>query len=124
MASRRKLSICVWALALAVISFGMSADGTRFDRLGHQMMCSCGCNQILLDCNHVGCPSSDGMRKELAASIARGDSAKQTFDWFVTKYGPIVLAAPTTTGFDRVAWIMPYALFFGSIAFTMLIIQT
>ncbi len=24
------------------------------------------------------------------------------------KYGPTVLAAPTTTGFNRVAWIMPF----------------
>jgi cytochrome c-type biogenesis protein CcmH/NrfF len=33
---------------------------------------------------------------------------------FVQKYGPTVLAAPTTTGFNRTAWIVPFAaLFFG-----------
>jgi len=32
----------------------------------------------------------------------------------VQKYGPTVLAAPTGTGFDRTAWIMPFAaLIFG-----------
>jgi cytochrome c-type biogenesis protein CcmH len=27
---------------------------------------------------------------------------------FVQNYGTTVIAAPTTTGFNRVAWIMPY----------------
>jgi cytochrome c-type biogenesis protein CcmH len=27
----------------------------------------------------------------------------------VQKYGPTVLAAPTKTGFDRTAWIVPFA---------------
>jgi cytochrome c-type biogenesis protein CcmH/NrfF len=71
-------------------------------------MCICGCNQILLECNHVGCPDSDGMRNELMAAVSRGDSDSLVEQAFVQKYGPTVLAAPTTTGFDRTAWIMPF----------------
>ena len=82
-------------------------------------MCICGCNQILLECNHVGCRVSDGMRNELMASLTRGDSDSLVEQGFVQKYGLTVLAAPTTKGFDGVAYIMPFAALifgFGSIA--------
>lgn len=96
-------------LCLAV--FGLTGAGdpaTRFSELGHQMMCICGCNQILLECNHVGCPDSDGMRNELTAALSRGDSDSLVEQAFVQKYGPTVLAAPTAKGFDRTAWIVPF----------------
>ena len=30
---------------------------------------------------------------------------------FVQKYGNTVLSAPTATGFNRIAWIMPFVIF-------------
>ncbi len=102
-------------LSIAIFLFiGASDPATRFNELGHQMMCICGCNQILLECNHVGCPASDGMRNELMASVTRGDSDSLVEQGFVQKYGPTVLAAPTGRGFDRTAYIIPFvALFLG-----------
>jgi cytochrome c-type biogenesis protein CcmH len=95
-------------LCVAVIVLGGAGDpASRFDELGHGLMCICGCNQILLECNHVGCPDSDGMRNELMAAVSRGDSDSLVQQSFVQKYGPTVLAAPTTAGFDRAAWILP-----------------
>ncbi|HET7893414.1 MAG TPA: cytochrome c-type biogenesis protein CcmH [Candidatus Sulfotelmatobacter sp.] len=104
----RRLLHC-GVLSLAV--FGLAGAGdpaTRFNELGHQMMCICGCGQILLECNHVGCPSSDGMRNELMTAVSRGDSDSLVEQSFVQKYGPTVLAAPTGKGFDRTAWIVPF----------------
>jgi cytochrome c-type biogenesis protein CcmH len=102
------LSAAVFAL------LGAGDPATRFNEIGHQMMCICGCNQILLECNHVGCPASDGMRNELMASVERGDSDSLVEQGFVQKYGPTVLAAPTNKGFDRAAYVIPFAaLFFG-----------
>lgn len=104
---RRALECAI--LALAVFAFaGASDPSTRFNDLGHQLMCICGCNQILLECNHVGCPDSDNMRNELMAAVGRGDSDSLVEQSFVQKYGPTVLAAPTGTGFDRTAWIVPF----------------
>jgi cytochrome c-type biogenesis protein CcmH len=48
------------------------------------------------------------MRAELVAAVDRGDNDDLTLQSFVQKYGPTVLAAPTKSGFDRVAWITPY----------------
>ena len=96
-------------LALAVFAFlGAGDEGARFNSLGHRLMCVCGCSQILLECNHVGCTYSDRMRGELMAGLDRGENDDLTLQDFVQKYGPTVLAAPTGTGFNRVAWIMPF----------------
>jgi cytochrome c-type biogenesis protein CcmH len=103
------------ALLLGVLLLiGAGDDSARIDRVGHQMMCVCGCNQILLECNHVGCAYSTKMRDELIAAVDRGDNDNTVLQWFIQTYGTTVLSTPTTTGFNRVAWIMPYfALVFG-----------
>ena len=108
-------------LLIAVLAIGLlSADSdARFNKLGHQLMCMCGCNQILLECNHVGCTYSDRMRNELIAGLERGDSDSLVLQGFVQKYGNTVLAAPTTTGFNRVAWIMPFAVFAAALTLTV-----
>jgi cytochrome c-type biogenesis protein CcmH/NrfF len=95
-------------LGLAVLFLGATDSDTRFNTLGHRLMCTCGCGQVLLECNHVGCQSSEQMRTELMAAMQRGGSDDEILNWFVQKYGPVVLSAPTKTGFNRVAWIMPY----------------
>jgi cytochrome c-type biogenesis protein CcmH/NrfF len=99
----------LFTLTLAVFTLlGAGDESARVNDLGHRMMCVCGCNQILLECNHVGCAYSDRMRAELVAAVDRGDNDDLTLQRFVQKYGTTVMAAPTKTGFNRVAWIMPY----------------
>jgi len=111
-------------LCLAVLVFAGAGDpATRFTELGHQLMCICSCGQILLECNHVGCPSSDGMRNELMTQVERGDSDSLVQQAFVQKYGPTVLAAPTTTGFNRTAWIVPFVMLFLGLSLATLVIR-
>ena len=119
-----KLRIAELALIalLAVVFLGADTDA-RFNKLGHQLMCACGCNQVLLECNHVGCTYSDRMRNELSAGLARGDNDSLILQSFVQKYGNTVLAAPTTTGFNRVAWIMPFAVFVVAIILTVWLVR-
>ncbi len=104
---RKRILHCVLLAALCILALGAS-DDARFRDLGHKLMCKCGCNQVLLECNHVGCTYSDRMREELTAALQRGDSDDLVLQAFVQKYGATVLAAPTTTGFNRVAWITPF----------------
>jgi cytochrome c-type biogenesis protein CcmH/NrfF len=105
----RRRALWLTGLFLAVLMLlGAGDESARVNDLGHRMMCVCGCNQILLECNHVGCAYSDRMRAELVAAVDRGDNDDLTLQAFVQKYGPTVLAAPTKAGFNRVAWVMPY----------------
>ncbi len=97
---------------LCFVAFTMLGAGDpsmRYDKLGHQLMCTCGCGEILLECNHMGCPTSPGMIADLHAQVATGLPNGNVLHWFAAKYGPIVLAAPIRGGFDIVAWVVPFA---------------
>lgn len=107
----------VWAKALqlavlcAITLSMLGAGQSRYERLGHNLMCTCSCGQILLECNHVGCPDSARMINELRAQLASGADDAGVMKWFSNKYGATVLAAPIRGGFDDVAWIIPIAVF-------------
>ena len=110
-------------VALLALAFLGADSDARFNKLGHQLMCMCGCNQILLECNHVGCTYSDRMRNELSAGLERGDSDSLVLQSFVQKYGNTVLAAPTSSGFNVVAWIMPFAVFVAAVIVTVWLVR-
>jgi len=119
-----KLRLAQLALvALLAIGLMGAGDDARFNKLGHQLMCMCSCGQVLLECNHVGCAYSSRMRDELAAGIARGDNDSLILQSFVQKYGNVVLAAPTSSGFNIVAWITPFAVFVGAMIVTVWLVR-
>ncbi len=119
----RRIAQLALIAALAMLFLGADTDA-RFNKLGHQMMCMCGCNQILLECNHVGCTYSDRMRNELTAGLERGDSDSLVLQGFVQKYGNTVLAAPTASGFNVVAWVTPFAIFILACGGTIWIVRS
>jgi cytochrome c-type biogenesis protein CcmH/NrfF len=126
MIGNRKWLKGIQAAALAVaVCFSMGAtDATgRYDKLSHEFMCSCGCGQVLGECNHVGCPASPVQLAELKADMVAGMGNKEIMDSFSAKYGATVLAAPTTTGFDLVAWIAPFAVFLAALLGTILLVR-
>jgi cytochrome c-type biogenesis protein CcmH/NrfF len=108
---------------VAFTMLGAGSPSTRFDKVGHKLMCTCGCAEILLECNHVGCPNSSTEIRELHAQMDAGASNQQIFNVFAAKYGPIVLAAPMRGGFDDVAWIVPFAVLILGIAGILLLLR-
>jgi hypothetical protein len=112
------------ALAIAVcFSVGATDAGSRFDYMSHHLMCQCGCAQLLGECDHLGCPSREPESAELRSDIEAAQTDQQIYDSFVLKYGAVVLAAPTTHGFDLVAWIAPFAVFAAALAGTILLVR-
>ena len=101
-------------LAAAVIVFTLPTgaqipgQSERSQKLGKKLMCMCGCNQVLVECNHVGCSTSTAMLKELDARLARNEPEDLVLQSFVQQYGEKVLAAPPTKDFGLVAWVMPF----------------
>jgi cytochrome c-type biogenesis protein CcmH len=63
------------------------------------------------------------MRDELSAAITSGATDEQILSSFAAKYGATVLAAPTTHGFDLVAWIAPFAVFVAAFLGTVLLVR-
>lgn len=130
-AGKRWLTAIRWMQLITVISLSMFLVGAgddaeaRFNTLGHKkLICVCGCNQILLECNHIGCTYSDRMRNELTVAVAHGDSDDSILKAFVQKYGTIVLSAPATTGFNGIAWVMPFAVLVAGFIFAGMIIMS
>jgi cytochrome c-type biogenesis protein CcmH len=108
---------------VALLTIGAGDTTAKFSSIGHKMVCVCGCGQILLECNHVGCPDSDRMIGELRTQVAGGGSDTSVFNWFIAKYGPTVLAAPIRGGFDNAAWIVPVVVFLLAIVGTALLVR-
>jgi len=73
------------------------------------LTCQCGCGLTVHSCNHVQCPSGIPLKAEISEQLAAGKSGTEVLTYFSTKYGEKILSAPTTTGFNLVAWVMPFA---------------
>jgi cytochrome c-type biogenesis protein CcmH/NrfF len=121
---RGRVAASILAVVLmAALTMGFADNSTRYNDLGHKMMCACGCGQILIECNHLGCPDSGPMLDELRADLARGDGDNAILIAFQNKYGPTILAAPMFTKFNMVAWIVPPALLLLGITGTVVLVR-
>ncbi|MCL4523431.1 MAG: cytochrome c-type biogenesis protein CcmH [Acidobacteria bacterium] len=101
-------------LAVALVLFAapggaqIPGQSDKAKAIGKRLMCMCGCNQILVECNHVGCSVSTAMLKELDERLARNEPEDLLIQSFVQQYGEKVLAQPPAKNFGLVAWIMPF----------------
>jgi len=113
MISRRRAACFLSLIAAAVLLSGLlhAQSSERAKRLGGQLMCMCNCNQILTQCNHVGCSVSAAMLKSLDQRVAAGGSDDLLLQSFVQEFGTKVLAQPPAEGFNLLAWVIPGAAF-------------
>jgi cytochrome c-type biogenesis protein CcmH len=109
--SRAIAAIAIMALfaiaPLLITPLGAQQLSDRAKQVGGKFMCMCSCNQVLTECNHVGCTTSAGMFKELNVALARGDSEDAITQMFVQEFGTKVYAEPPKSGFSLVAWALP-----------------
>jgi cytochrome c-type biogenesis protein CcmH len=111
--TKRRVAAFSLVLALsislgALLSSRAQAQQTdRAKQVGGKFMCMCGCNQVLTQCNHVGCTISASMLKELDGWVARGDSETVISSAFVQEFGTKVYAEPPKSGLSLVAWSLP-----------------
>jgi len=94
---------------MVVLLMGADNQEARYQNLGGKIMCSCGCAQMLLKCNHVGCPNSDQMIRELRANVQSSRNDEEVLNWFRTKWGVTAVVEPSTHGFELLAWVLPAA---------------
>jgi cytochrome c-type biogenesis protein CcmH len=92
---------------MVVLLMGADNQEARFQNLGGKIMCTCSCSQMLLKCNHVGCPNSDQMIRELRAKVQGTGNDEEVLNWFRTKWGVTAVVEPSTHGFELLAWVLP-----------------
>lgn len=104
----RPVALLALSVCAATLAPPLAAQGTeKAKAIGKRMMCLCGCNQILTECNHVGCSTSSEMLRKLDQQVARNEPEDLTIQAFIQEYGQRVLAEPPARGFGLVAWAMP-----------------
>jgi cytochrome c-type biogenesis protein CcmH len=72
------------------------------------LTCQCGCGLTVANCNMPTCGFSVPMRAEIDGMIHKGMSRAQIIAFYRHKYGEKILSAPTTEGFNLLAWTMPF----------------
>jgi cytochrome c-type biogenesis protein CcmH len=94
--------------ALLPLAAQIPGQSEKARKIGGRLMCMCGCNQVLTECNHVGCSMSTAMLKELDERIARNEPEDLVIQSFIQEYGEKVLAQPPAKNFGLLAWVMPF----------------
>jgi cytochrome c-type biogenesis protein CcmH/NrfF len=126
-ATRLRLALIfsvVVGMASAMLPLHMDAQKTERGKvIGTKLMCMCGCGQILRECNHINCPSSAPMIKEVDQHVAAGEADDLIVQDFVQEYGEKVLSAPPSTGFNSIAWYIPGVAFTLGLGIVLVIIR-
>jgi cytochrome c-type biogenesis protein CcmF len=82
---------------------------------GKNLKCMCGmssdgCGHMLEDCG-AECGAAPMFRKQIVEMLEAGQTREQIIQHFVKEYGGLhVLGAPPDTGWNRLAWAVPYGL--------------
>ena len=87
---------------------GERESEVAFRRVSNRLLCQCGCNYMVLSCNHLDCPSATYIRKTIKTSLADGMSEDVIVANFVDQYGVQILPEPPLHGFSLMAWVMPF----------------
>ena len=85
----------------------LGAADDRYNDIGNKIQCACGCGQILLKCNHIGCQSSDTMIRQLRTAVTDYKDDEDVLNWFRRNYGTTIVVAPATHGFELTIWVFP-----------------
>jgi cytochrome c-type biogenesis protein CcmH len=101
------------AIVLAVLAVGAFASvKASLQEVSEGLTCQCGCGLTVANCNHPQCEFSVPAREQIERMITQGMGREQIIGFFRAKYGEKILSAPTSEGFNLLAWIMPFAAVF------------
>jgi cytochrome c-type biogenesis protein CcmH len=85
-----------------------AAETTTNAQVSQSLTCQCGCGLTVANCNMPTCGFSVPVRAEIDQMIGKGMSRARIVAFYRHKYGEKVLSAPTTEGFNLLAWTMPF----------------
>jgi cytochrome c-type biogenesis protein CcmH len=105
-------ALCGVALVVSLALGGdravRAAERPTLAGISQSLTCQCGCGLTVANCNHPTCSFSVPVREQIESMIGRGESGAQIVAFYRHKYGEKVLSAPTTEGFNVMAWVMPF----------------
>jgi cytochrome c-type biogenesis protein CcmH/NrfF len=105
--SKLLLAMLMGAALVAVPQRAHAASKPTVKEIGDAVICQCGCNQTVNECNHLQCATRAEMYAMARKEIAEGKDETQILQDFVHRYGVKVLASPPAQGFNLTAWVLP-----------------
>lgn len=73
------------------------------------LACFCGCGMTIQGClGGMVCSESKTISKQVATLLEGGKTKDEVLQAMVAQYGERILSAPTKTGFNLTAWILPF----------------
>jgi cytochrome c-type biogenesis protein CcmH len=106
--SRGRTWVLTLGLVLLFAGIGMGDAPVSFQEMEESLVCQCGCGMTVHSCNHLQCPSAIPLREEIRGQMDAGKSSAAILAYFSDKYGEKILSAPTTVGFNLIAWVAPF----------------
>jgi len=101
-----------FGLLLVIIFLALPAANTyaaTVDDVASQLICQCGCTQVLSKCSEPVCTTREEMKGLIREKLDRGQTQQEIIQSFVAQYGEKVLASPSKTGFNLTVWLAPIA---------------
>jgi cytochrome c-type biogenesis protein CcmH len=105
---RGRFAIAALAISFAIAPLAFAAARTTVNQVSQGLTCQCGCGLTVANCNHPQCSFSVPLRLEIEAMILHGETREQILAHYRHKFGEKILSAPTTEGFNLLAWTMPF----------------
>ena len=90
----------------------ISSQDVNVRALAAQILCTCGCERVLVNCD---CSYAEKMRNEIKELLDKKFTPEQVINYYVSQYGEAVLAAPLKKGFNWMAYIIPFLVAFVSV---------
>lgn len=112
-------------LVLALTTFGCVREEDitleqRAHQLARQLMCPV-CDGQTIDGSNA--QIAQDMRVKVRELLDDGKTNAEVKEYFVLRYGEEVLAAPGGSGFNLIAWIVPFFIVIGGVGITLLTIR-
>jgi cytochrome c-type biogenesis protein CcmF len=111
------LLLLVLAPGMALAQAARSDSGQIVERgelerkLEGEIMCTCGCRRPLNSCGMMNCSGHAVQTDKVRRLIAEGKTHEEIIAIFVRDAGgQDILSSPIDQGFNRLAWLLPYAL--------------
>jgi cytochrome c-type biogenesis protein CcmH len=95
-------------MATSITASFASSGKASLQEVSEALTCQCGCGLTVANCNHPQCEFSVPARQQIDKMIAQGMGRDQIIGVFRARYGEKILSAPTSEGFNLLAWIMPF----------------
>lgn len=102
------MPILTLAVALMLPARVARAAAPGGQEIAEGLTCQCGCGLTVANCNHPNCSFSVPMREHIDTMLSHGMGRAEIISYFRKQYGEKILSAPTTQGFNLLAWTMPF----------------